>query len=109
MLNLFKKKKKEPKPWVRFHSLEPGLAECYPVKPTSSIKRAWQEKEVKEKQCPFQGSQNSSNCPGIKQIARMGWVVVAPMDFIIITNGDGASFTWETPGRFSRHTNYIDK
>ena len=105
--NLFKKKKKEPKPWVRFHSLEPGLAECYPVKPTSSIKRAWQEKETKDKKCPFQGSQNSSNCPGIKQIARMGWVVVAPMDFIIITNGDGASFTWETPGRFSRHTNYI--
>ncbi|BCU97211.1 MAG: hypothetical protein CM15mV15_1760 [uncultured marine virus] len=49
VLNLFKKKKKEPKSWVRFHSLEPGLAECYPVKPTSSIKRAWQEKETKDK------------------------------------------------------------
>ena len=100
VLNLFKKKK--PKPWVRFHSLEPGLAECYPVKPTSSIKRAWQDKETKEKKCPFQGSPNSSNCPAINQIVRMGWVVVAPMDFIITTNGDGVSFTYETPGQFSR-------
>ena len=107
MMNLFKKK--EPKPWVRFYSLEPGLAECYPVKPTSSIKRAWQEKESKDKKCPVQRSQNSSNCPAINQISRMGWVVVAPMDFIIITNGDGGSFTWETPSRFSRQTNYISK
>ena len=105
MMNLFKKK--EPKPWVRFHSLEPGLAECYPVKPTSSIKRAWKEKESKDKKCPVQRSQDSSNCPAINQISRMGWVVVAPMDFIIITNGDGGSFTWETPGRFSRLDSYI--
>ena len=101
MLNLFKKKK----PWIRFYSLEPGIAEVYPIIPTSSIKRKWMEQ--KDKRCPFMGSQNSANCPGIKQICRMGWVVVAPMDFIIKTNGDGASFEWEVPNTFTRHSNYI--
>ena len=53
------------------------------------------------------GSQNSANCPGIKQLCRTGYVVTAPMDFIIQTNGDGASFSYEIPNQFSRHTNYI--
>jgi len=102
VLNLFKKK-----PWIRWYSLEPGIAECYPVVPTHSIKRSWQAPEVKNKRCPFMGSQNSSNCPGIKQLCRTGWVVVAPMDFIIKTTGDGIGFEWETPNVFVRHSNYI--
>ena len=101
MLNLFKKKK----PWVRFFSLEPGIAEVYPVIPTHTIKRQWME--GKDKRCPFMGSQNSANCPGIKQLCRTGYVVTAPMDFIIQTNGDGTSFSYEIPNQFSRHTNYI--
>ena len=103
MWNFLKKKK----PWVRFYSLEPGLAEVYPLEPTSKVKRSWLQKDVKGNRCPFQGSQNSSNCPGIKQIARLGYVVVAPMDFTIITNGDGISFEYEKPNRFVRHENYI--
>ena len=75
------------KPWLRFFSLEPGLAENYPLIPTSSIKRTWQDKEHKESRCPFMGTQNVANCPGLKQITRMGYVVTAPMDFTIITNG----------------------
>ena len=102
-INLFKKKK----PWIRFYSLEPGLAECYPLIPTSKIKRQWLDPAVKKRRCPLQGSQNSSNCPGIKQIARLGWTVVAPMDFIIITNGDGISFQYEVPNSFQRHSNDI--
>lgn len=101
--NLFKPKKS----WLRFYSLEPGLVECYPVLETSKIKRSWMQPDVKDMRCPFQGSQNSSNCPGIKQISRMGYVMVAPMDFIIITNGDGVSFNYEVPNTFNRHSNYI--
>ena len=103
MLNFLRRKK----PWIRFYSLEPGLAEVYPLEPTSKVKRSWLQKDVKGNRCPFQGSQNSSNCPGIKQIARLGYVVVAPMDFTIITNGDGISFEYEIPNRFVRHENYI--
>ena len=100
MFNFLKKKK----PWIRFYSLEPGIAECYPLIPTSRVKRKWLTKEQKGKKCPFQGTQNSSNCPGIKQIARMGWVVVAPMDFYIMTNGDGISFQYEIPNQFHHPT-----
>ena len=103
MFNFLRRKK----PWIRFYSLEPGIAECYPLIPTSKVKRSWLSKEQKGKKCPFQGTQNSSNCPGIKQIARMGWVVVAPMDFYIMTNGDGISFQYEIPNQFQRHSNYI--
>ena len=38
-------KKKEQKPWIRFFSLEPGLAENYPLIPTASIPRKWMTKE----------------------------------------------------------------
>lgn len=98
---------KRKKPWIRFFSLEPGLAENYPLIPTSTLKRTWLDAEHKKAKCPFRGTQNVANCPGLKQITRMGWVVTAPMDFTIITNGDGVSYEWETPSTFLRHQNFI--
>jgi len=86
-MNMFSKK-----PWVRFYSLERYVKDLYPVTPTSSIKRKWNAEEVKKNVCPFSGSQSSSNCPGIKQFSRMGWVLLAPADFVIKTNGDGTTF-----------------
>ena len=50
---------------------------------------------------------NVANCPGLKQITRMGYVVVAPMDFIIRTNGDGVGYEYEIPTMFTRHANFV--
>ena len=102
MWNPFKQKS-----WLRFYSLEPAVADLYPIVPTSSLKRKWMESEVKKSKCPFSGSQSSSNCPGIKQFSRMGWVVTAPADFVITTNGDGETFEWKTQYLFHDNTAYI--
>ena len=107
MLNALRNKFRPKKPWLRFFSLEPGLVENYPLIPTSQVKRRWLTKESREAKCPFRGSMNVANCPGLKQITRMGYVVVAPMDFIIRTNGDGVGYEYEIPTMFTRHANFI--
>jgi hypothetical protein len=104
LMNMFSKK-----PWVRFYSLERYVKDLYPVTPTSSIKRKWNTEEVKTNVCPFSGSQSSSNCPGIKQFSRMGWVLLAPADFVIKTNGDGETFKWEVPYLFNGNSSYISE
>ena len=101
-MNMFNRK-----PWVRFYSLERYVKDLYPVVPTSSIKRMWNSDEVKKNVCPLSGKQSSSNCPGIKQFSRMGWVLVAPADFVIKTNGDGTTFQWEVPHLFNGNNSYI--
>lgn len=103
-ISMFKQKS-----WVRFYSLERYVKDLYPVIPTSSIKRQWNTEEVKKSVCPFSGSQSSSNCPGIKQFSRMGWVLQAPADFVIKTNGDGTSFQWEVPHLFNNNASYISE
>ena len=85
----FLKKKKEQKPWIRFFSLEPGLAENYPLITTASIPRKWMTKEQRNTHCPFMGTQNVANCPGLKLFTRTGYCVTSPMDFRIWTEGDG--------------------
>ena len=106
MINFFKKQKKQ-KPWIRFFSLEQGLPEIYPIKLRSSIKQPWQENKEKSK-CPITNKRNSAKCPAIKQISKIGWVVQAPMDFAIYTNGDGSSFEWTAANNFkSQSKDYI--
>jgi hypothetical protein len=45
---------------------------------------------------------SSKNCPGIKKIISTGWIVTAPADFIIKTNGDGSHLEWAEPYRFTK-------
>jgi len=98
------------KSWIRFYSLEPGVTDLYPIITSHSIRRKWMEPEVRKKKCPFSGFMSSSNCPGITNLAHAGYVLVAPADFTITTNGDGSSFTWETPYLFKRGMyGYIDR
>ena len=104
MQNLFK-----PKSWIRFYSLERYVTDLYPIIPTSQLKRKWNSEEVKKNVCPFSGTQSSSNCPGIKQWSRLGWVLQAPADFVIKTNGDGVSFQWEVPYLFNGTNSYISE
>jgi hypothetical protein len=93
------------KSWIRFYSLEPGVTDLYPIITAHSLKRKWMEPEVRKKKCPFTGIISSSNCPGITNIAHAGYILVAPADFVITTNGDGYSFNWETSYIFKKGMN----
>lgn len=51
---------------------------------------------------------SSKNCPGIRKIISTGWIVPAPADFKIQTNGDGFSLNWTETYRFSKITPGMD-
>ena len=56
-MGLFNRKKK----WIRFYSMQPGVAELHPVFPATKLKRKWRKEaltsqakrdEITMKQCP---------------------------------------------------------
>jgi len=94
--NLFKKKVQK----IRFYSLEPGLHDVYPVYPAHQHKRSWIGEDSHSD--PINGSMPTKNCPGIKLINSAGWILPAPADFYITTNGDGVSFEWDEKIAFSQ-------
>ena len=57
MFNFFKTKK----PLIRFYSLEEGLADVYPIVPTSTVKRPWLK--APNNPHPNDGSIATKNCP----------------------------------------------
>lgn len=98
---LFSKFKKEEKPSIRFFCLEPGVSDLYPITRSASIKRKWMTESTQE-------FVSSANCPGINKIVSSGWVMLAPADFIISTNGDKVHFEWLEPYRFTKVTPGMD-
>ena len=120
MFNLFKKKKK---PWIRFYSMQPGVAQLNPWIPASKVKRKWTKDALKkyygrESKCPatkvrkmwehynhklnhdvegerYDGLfQHAVTCPAIQKLIHTGWVVVATAYFLVKTHGDGHDFGW---------------
>lgn len=98
---LFGWMRKESKPFIRFYSLEPGTATLFPIVKSASIDRNFLSNTQPGDQPE---TLSSKNCPGIKKIVSSGWIVPAPADFTINTNGDGISFDWAQPYRFSKIT-----
>lgn len=90
--NFFKKKKS----YIRFYSVYPGVKDLFPPVKALSIVRSF------TKNVPPPGVSPVSKCPGIRKIANTGWIITAPADFIIKTNGDGASFEWAEPMQFGK-------
>lgn len=100
---------KRKKPRARFFSLVPGAHTLYPVIKSEELDRDWVKKEkedFKERQskCPFHSVLNGiphypnsiGKCPAINQIMRTGYVVRAPADFKVHTNGDGHTILFTT-------------
>ena len=102
---LFGWMRKESKPFIRFYSLDPGTATLFPIVKSASIGRNFLEQAQASDQ---PDTLSSKNCPGIKKIVSSGWIVPAPADFSINTNGDGISFDWGEPYRFSKITPGMD-
>jgi hypothetical protein len=84
------------KPYIRFYSVYPGVVDLFPPIKSVTIKR------------PFTSSVSPPNvrpvrqCPGILKVAATGWIITAPADFEITTNGDGVSFNWREPIQFGK-------
>jgi hypothetical protein len=90
---------KKEKPYVRFYSLEPGVLDLFPIVPSANIKRQFM---VDDQIGDLPETLSSKNCPGIRKIISSGWIVSAPADFVIQTNGDGVSMEWLEPYRFNK-------
>ena len=102
---MFKKKK----PKARFFSLHPAVHTLHPITRAAELDRKWVKEERDDyrerlSKCPvgklLQGEQHHPNsigrCPAINSIMRTGYVVYAPADFKVHTNGDGHTILFTT-------------
>ena len=121
MFNLFKKKNK----WIRFYSLDTGVAALHPIFSARKLKRKWRNEALKretkkeEKKCPalkakvlWQRLQDmdstgapdglwshAATCPALDGVMDTGYIIPAPADFIIHIDGSG-NFEWRSETLF---------
>lgn len=98
--SLIKKLFNKQKPHLRFYSLYPGVADVYPIFQASKLPRNFTKNQPPPQVDRLEA--NVAKCPGIRKVAMSGWIVPAPADFIIRTNGDGVSFEWREPIKFDK-------
>lgn len=113
--------KKPKKPRARFFSLIPGAHTLYPVIRSEELDRDWikQEKEdYRERQTkcpmaniinaiPFNQPHSIGKCPAINSVMRTGYVVRAPADFKVHTNGDGHTILFTTTAFSPPGSDYV--
>lgn len=129
LMNLFKKKK----PWVRFYSIDPGVADLHPWFPARKLHRKWRTEALKnqfspEKRCPYLKVKSAWNrsmaelrgqdhpveyhthavtCPAITGIMDTGYILPCPADILIKTDGTGINFDWISQKVFGRNGKYV--
>ena len=117
----FKKKNK----WIRFYSLDTGVAALHPLFPAKKLRRKWRSEALKrehakeEKKCPalkakvlWQRLQDmdstgapdglwshAATCPALDGVMDTGYIIPAPADFIIHIDGSG-NFEWRSETLF---------
>ena len=129
LMNIFKKKK----PWVRFYSIDDGVAELHPWFPARKLHRKWRTDALKAqndpaKRCPYlratkmwermsaemRGESippeiytHGVTCPAITSVMDAGYILPAPADIIIKTDGTGVNFEWVAPMLFHNNSRYV--
>jgi len=129
LMNIFKKKK----PWIRFYSVDPGVADLHPWFPARKLHRKWRTDAIKQqndpsKRCPYlrvkklwERVQNEMHgrdgtpeiyshavtCPALTGLMDSGYVLPAPADFIIKTDGTGVNFEWASQMLFNNNQRYV--
>lgn len=93
------------KPHIRFYCLDSGVLKLFPIISSSSLKRKFM---TEEQIGDMPETLSSKNCPGIRKIISTGWVLLAPADFMVQTNGDGVSVEWNEPYRFTKVSKNMD-
>jgi hypothetical protein len=73
-----------------------------PIVEASEVKMPWVDDSIQffksQQDCPNKMRHSATHmCSGIRHLAQSGWILKAPFDFYIETNGDGHSFKWNTP------------
>ena len=120
-MGLFNRKKK----WIRFYSMQPGVAELHPVFPATKLKRKWrkdaltsQDKrdEITIKQCPAKKAaavwetlatkippvnfwSHAVTCPALHGVMDNGYILPCPADIIFQLDGTG-NFEWKSTMEF---------
>ena len=120
-MGLFNRKKK----WIRFYSMQPGIAELHQVFPATKLKRKWrkdaltsQDKrdEITIKQCPAKKAaavwetlatkippvnfwSHAVTCPALHGVMDNGYILPCPADIIIQLDGSG-NFEWKSTMEF---------
>lgn len=123
LMSIFKKK-----PWVRFYSLDPGVADLHPWIPARKLHRKWRTEALKnqndpDKRCPYlrvkkmwqrmsdemrgiQGTPeiytHAVTCPALTGIMDSGYVLPCPADILIKTDGSGVNFEWISQMQFCK-------
>ena len=134
LMNIFKPKK----PWIRFYSIDPGVAEITPIYPARKLHRQWRTDALKSmndpaRRCPYlrverlwkrsmdvitgrdshdgesmELAKHAITCPALTGIMDSGYILPAPGDFVIKTDGTGVNFEWISSGQFCDNTRYIN-
>ena len=120
-MGLFNRKKK----WIRFYSMQPGIAELQPVFPATKLKRKWRKEaltsqeirdEITIKQCPAKKAaavwetlatkippvnfwSHAVTCPALHGVMDNGYILPCPADIIIQLDGTG-NFEWKSTMEF---------
>ena len=84
--------------------MDQNVAIMYPVVDNRLTDRDWNGIADVSRNRPEQGKQIVLNCPAIKQITSVGYVLRAPADFVIKTGPTVEHLNWETPFMFKRHS-----
>jgi len=86
--------------YARFVNEIPGVEIAHPVIEAKDYKFSWVRnlnKDVTEynKTCPISKTAgNTAKCPGIMDLIQRGFIITAPFDFVITTNGDTEDCEW---------------
>mgnify|MGYP001185382410 FL=1 len=133
MFNLFKKKK----PWVRWYSVDAGVADLHPWFPARKLHRKWRTQALKdqgarnseERKCPWlkasrmwnrletemkgeqkkipQNYTHGVTCPAVTKVMDSGYILPLPADILIQTDGTGVNFQWMSQALFNYGQNYV--
>jgi len=109
LLNIFSK----AKPKIRFYSLISAVQTLYPITPSKDLKREWISEEkkdfkVRQSKCPLSKLTEFSinKCPAIHNVMNVGYVIYAPADFKVHTNGDEKTIIF-TATKIMPHAEYV--
>lgn len=108
--NIFSK----AKPKIRFYSLIPAVQTLYPITLSKDLKREWvtsEKEDYKERQskCPVHklGTIFSINkCPAVHNVMNTGFILYAPADFKVHTNGDDETILF-TNSKIMPYSDYV--
>lgn len=86
---------------LKFYSYLPDLTRDFPIQKASVKNWDWYQRMLDhlrhmQRVSGKDGGLHVSKCPGIIDICNKGWVHYTYQDIEITTNGDGASFQWQS-------------